>query len=153
MTELKATRKAFWGNDYEITVDGHSLTRWDARTWRTGGAFELDGRGFEVRTNFLASRYELTDHSVGAEVAVAVAARAGRKHWKIEAESRTYEFERASFWRLEERLMIDGRPAGSIRRAHLQADETVATLPDLPRHVQVFALLVVLSGWDLAANA
>lgn len=104
-----------------------------------------------MKTNALASRYELADHTTGAEAALAT--KAGRKHWTIEAEGSTFEFARASFWRLENRLMIDGSPAGSIRRAHLQDDRTVADLPGLPRHLQVFALIVVLSGWDLAANA
>ncbi len=49
--------------------------------------------------------------------------------------------------------MIDGQPAGSIRRSHLWSGTTSASLPGLPLYLSVFALLVVLSGWDLAANS
>ncbi|MEU8404887.1 hypothetical protein AB0C19_01630 [Micromonospora sp. NPDC048842] len=60
-----------------------------------------------------------------------------------------YAFERASIFRLEERLIVDGRPAGSIRRKYLHSDVSHADLPGLPAPIQVFAVMVALSGWDL----
>jgi hypothetical protein len=150
MTELKATRTGFLSNDCEITEDGRVLTRWDARTWRAGGTFELGGHSYEIKANLPATRYELTHHATGEEIAVAT--HMGRKHWKIESEGSVYQFERVFSWRPREHLVADGRPVGSISRAHLFHRDTVATLPGLPRHIQVFALLIVLSGWELAAN-
>ncbi|MFG1996307.1 hypothetical protein ACGFJ7_40655 [Actinoplanes sp. NPDC048988] len=50
--------------------------------------------------------------------------------------------------------MIDGEPAGSIRRERLDSDVSYADLPARPPARQVFAFMVVLAGWDVAdANA
>src|SRR5687768_18335867 len=56
---LEAKRAGFWKGDYELSADGRPLTRWDAKTWRGGGSFELDGRRYEVRAVRFGSRYEL----------------------------------------------------------------------------------------------
>jgi hypothetical protein len=147
---LEARRKGFWKGDYELNVDGRPLTRWDAKTWRTGGWFELDGRRYEVRANGWGTRYEMTDPT---GMPVAGAHRVGRKRWTVEAGGRTYGFERASFWRSEERLVADGRPVGSVRRVSAWRGDAVADLPGLPLPVQVFVFTVVLTAWDAAATA
>ena len=54
---------------------------------------------------------------------------------------------------MEEHLIVDGQPVGSVKRANLFRDDAVAELPGLPLYLQVFTLLVVLSGWDIAAAA
>ncbi|MFG1605888.1 hypothetical protein [Actinoplanes sp. NPDC049265] len=151
MTSLTATRPSFWKNDYELAVDGRVVTRWNAKFWRAGGSFELDGRTYEVRTNAWATRYEMTDQPTG--VLMATAERVGRKRWTITADGRTYAFQRGSVWRLEQLLILDGHPAGSIRRPYLRPGTAEADLPGLPPHVQIFAFLVVLSGWDQASAA
>jgi hypothetical protein len=71
----------------------------------------------------------------------------------VEAEGRTYTFERASFWRSEERLVLDGRPVGTVRRVGAFRGDAVADLPGLPLPLQVFVFTVVLSAWDAAATA
>jgi hypothetical protein len=147
---LEARRKGFWKGDYELSVDGRPLTRWDAKTWRSGGSFTLDGRHYEVRANGWGTRYEMTDQT---GMPVAVATRVGRKRWTVEAEGRTYSFERASFWRSEERLVENGRPVGTVKRVSPFRGDAVADLPGLPIPVQVFAFTVVLSAWDAAAAA
>ena len=147
---LEARRKGFWKGDYELSVDGRPLTRWDAKTWRSGGSFTLDGRRYEVRANGWGTRYEMSDQ-IG--MAVAEANRVGRKRWTVEAGGRTYTFERASFWRSEERLVADGRPVGTVKRVSAFRGDAVADLPGLPLPVQVFAFTVVLSAWDAAAAA
>ncbi|MBU2664551.1 hypothetical protein KOI35_13695 [Actinoplanes bogorensis] len=151
MTALKAVRTGRWKNDYELTLDERPPIEWNSRTWSPGGEFDLDGRTYSVRSNAPATRYELVDQLTGAEVAAA--GRVGRKNWSISSEGRTYDFQRASLWRLDEQLIVDGRPAGGIRRSALHRDDAEADLPGLPPHVQVFALMVVLAGWDQAAAA
>ena len=147
---LAAKRAGFWKGDYELNLDGRPLTRWDARTWRGGGSFELEGRRYEVRAVRFGTRYELLD-PVG--MPLAVANRVGRKRWNVEAEGRTFTFERASFWRNEERLVVDGRPVGTVRRLGAFRGDAVADLPGLPLPLQVFVFTVVLSAWDAAAGA
>jgi len=147
---LEAKRAGFWKGDYELSADGRPLTVWNARVWRGGGTFDLEGRRYEVRAVRFGSRYEFRDQT---GMPLAVANRVGRKRWNVEAEGRTYTFERASLWRSEERLVVDGRPAGTIRRLGTFRSEAVADLPGLSLPLQVFVFTVVLSAWDAAAAA
>lgn len=147
---LEAKRAGFWKGDYELSADGRPLTRWDAKAWRGGGSFELDGRRYEVRAVRFGSRYELVDQT---GMPLAAANRVGRKRWNVEAEGRTYTFERASFWRNDERLVVDDREAGTIRRLGAFRSDAVADLPGLSVPLQVFVFTVVLSAWDAAAAA
>jgi len=84
---------------------------------------------------------------------VAIADRVGRENWTVESDGRTHAFERDSIWRLEERFIVDGEQAGVVRRAGPDSGEASADLPGLSLPAQVFVLLVVLAGWDLAAAA
>lgn len=147
---LKAKRTRSWKGGYDISVDGEPLLRWDPKTWSVGGSFTLDDASYEVRTNAFATRYEMTD-SDGAPIAVAE--RVGRKSWTVRADGQTYTFERGSIWRQDQRLLVGGQQVGTIRRTSAWSGEAVAELPGLPLLVQVFVLLVVLSGWDMATNA
>ncbi|XVV14977.1 hypothetical protein ACQP2X_11755 [Actinoplanes sp. CA-131856] len=144
---LTARRKGLWTTDYEISADGRRLTEWDGKTFNNGGSFELDARTYTVTAGALLTRWELAD---GTGQPVAVAEHVGRKRWTIMSQARTYTFERASIWRLEERLIVDGEPAGSIRRERLDSDLSYADLPALPQALQVFAFMVALAGWDVA---
>jgi hypothetical protein len=72
----------------------------------------------------------------------------GRKSWTVEADGRTYEFRRASWWRQEEELHSGGLPVGSVRRKSIWRGDAVADLPGLPLPVEVFVLAVVLTKWD-----
>ncbi|WP_051571062.1 hypothetical protein [Cryptosporangium arvum] len=147
---LHAKQSGLLRSDYEISLDDQPLAHWDAKNWRAGGSFTLDDRTYEVRSDVLATRFELIDPT-GASVAIAD--RVGRKHWSVEADGRVHTFERHSAWRLEERLVADGTPVGSVRRSNLWSDEATAELPSLPLPLQVFVLFVVLSGWDILASA
>ena len=146
---LAAKRAGFWRGDYELSAGGRPLTRWNARIWRGGGTFDIEGRRYEVRAVRFGSRYEFRDRT---GMPLAVANRVGRKRWNVEAEGRTYTFERASFWRSEERLVVDGRPVGTVRRLGAFRGDAVADLPGLPLPLQVFVFTVVLSAWDAAAG-
>jgi hypothetical protein len=147
---LEARKVSLWRNRYDIVADGRSLATWDGRVWRNGGSFDLAGRHYEVTSNLLGSRFELTDQ-VG--MTVAAAERVGRKRWTVESGGRTYRFQRASWWRSEESLVVDGRTVGSVRRTRPWRGDAVADLPDLPLPVQVFVLAVVLTMWDAQAAA
>jgi len=58
---LEARRVSLWRNRYEIVADGRPLARWDGRTWRNGGTFELAGRRHDVKSNAWGTRFEMTD--------------------------------------------------------------------------------------------
>jgi hypothetical protein len=145
---LQARKISMWRDRYEIAADGRTLATWEGRLWRTGGTFDLAGRHYDVRSNALGSRYEMTDQ-VG--VGVASADRVGRKRWTVTADGRTYAFQRASWWRSEEVLVVDGRRMGTVRRVRAWRGDAVADLPGLSLPVQVFVLVVVLTMWDAQA--
>ena len=147
---LEARRVSLWRNRYEIVADGQPLAMWDGRVWRNGGTFDLAGRRYDVKSNVWGTRFEMTDE---AGIIVATADRVGRKRWTVQASSRTYRFQRASWWRSEELLVADGRPVGSVRRVSHWRSDAVADLPDLPLPLQIFVVAVVLSMWDAEAAA
>lgn len=147
---LEARKVSLWRNRYEIVADGQSLAMWEGRVWRSGGAFELAGRRYDVNSNVRGTRFEMTDE---ASMTAATADRVGRKRWTVEASGRTYRFQRVSWWRSEELLVADGRPVGSVRRVSRWRGDAVADLPDLSLPLQVFVVVVVLTMWDAQAAA
>ena len=146
---IEAHRRSIWAGSYDLVVDGRPLTSFDRSTWRTGGRFELDGRGYELRSNLWASTYTLVADDGSP---VATANRVGRKEWTVEAGSTTHTFRRVSAWRHEEELHVGGQRVGSVRRTSVWGGDAVADLPGLPPVVAVFALAVLLTSWDLASS-
>lgn len=147
---LMARRVSAWRTRYELVADGQPVATWDGRVWRGGGAFELAGRWYDVKSNLWGTRFEMTDET---GMLVAMADRVGRRRWRVQAGARTYQFQRASWWRSEELLIADGRSMGSVRRVSWWRSGAVADLPDLPLPVQVFVLVVVLTTWHTQAAA
>ena len=147
---LEATKPSIWRNNYDITVDGRPLARWEGSLWKAGGTFELDGRRYHVRSNMWGSTYGMADDD---DTAVATADRVGRKRWTVEADGLTYAFQRPSLWRSEEELLSEGRRVGSVTRTSIWRSDAVADLPGLPLPVQVFVLVVVLTTWDQDASS
>ena len=147
---LEAKKASVWKNRYDIIADGRLLATWDASSWKAGGTVELGGRRYEVRANMWGSKYGMVDQD---GTPIASADRVGRKNWTVEADGRTYEFHRASMWRQEEELHLEGRRVGSVRRKSMWRGDVVVDLPGLPPTVAVFVLAVVITMWDRAAAA
>lgn len=108
-----------------------------------------------MRRSGWGPRYAMIDQ-FGTTVATATGV--GRKHWRVEAGGRAYEFQREPWWRRDQLLIRDGRPVGSVRRLGAWRGDAVAVLPGLPLYVQVFVLVVMLIRWQpspaaLAASA
>src|SRR3954447_1333758 len=104
---LTAERIGAWRGRYRSPADGERVSVWDPSWWRTGGAFEVDGRHYQVRANGWGTKYRLLDET-GAELAVVE--RAGRKRWTVRAGAQTYEFRRASFWGNRQEMLDNGTP-------------------------------------------
>lgn len=147
---LIAVRTAFWTSRYEVRDGGRPVTTWDARMWRSGGDFTLDGRRFSVRSNAWGNRYVMTGDD-GAEVAVAD--RVGRKHWTVEAGGQAYRFQRASIWSGAQELHNAAGPVGSVRRTSVWGGDVAVDLPGLPLPVQIFVMGVVISMWNAQSAA
>jgi hypothetical protein len=147
---LEARHASFWNRTYNITVDGTSVVTWKGSMWKSGGQFEVGGRQYRVTSNAFATRYEMVDQT---GMVVASAKRVGRKNWTVEAEGRTHQFRRASMWREEQELLVDGQRVGSVRRPSMWRTDAIADLPTLPLATQIFVLCVVLTMWDNAATA
>lgn len=84
---------------------------------------------------------------------VATAGKVIRRQWTVVAGGREYGFRRTSWWRQQFDLLLDGRPAGFVRRPSGWRSTVEAELPTMPLPAQVFALAVALTTWDNAAAA
>jgi hypothetical protein len=71
----------------------------------------------------------------------------------VTAGGRTYQFQRASIWRGEERLIVNEQPVGAVRRTSVWRGHAVADLPGLSLPVQAFVLVGVLTMWDASGAA
>ena len=143
---LRATRAGLLSTRYEITCDDAALCTWKPSGFIGGGAFELEGRRYDVaRGGWTGRRYRLRDES-GALVALADGV--GRLSWTLETGGVTHEFERPSPFRRDQLLVRDGEPVGAVRRTSAWWGEAEAELPGLPLAVQVFVLVSLLAVWD-----
>jgi hypothetical protein len=147
---LVARKTSVWRSRYDVLVDGRTIATWDGALWKSGGAFELDGRRYHVNGNAWGNRFSMMD-SYGNRVASAD--RVGRKRWTVEAAGQTYHFRRASPWSNEQELHVGGARVGSVRRTSFWRGEVAADLPGLPLPVQMFVLGVVITMWDAQASA
>jgi hypothetical protein len=147
---LEARRASLWNRTYNITVDGVSVVTWKGSLWKSGGQFEVGGRRYQVTSNAFATSYQMVDQT---GMVVATATRVLRKNWTVEAEGRTHQFRRASVWREEQELLVDGERVGSVRRLSMWRTDAIADLPTLPLATQIFVLCVVLTMWDNNAAA
>jgi hypothetical protein len=145
---LNAEKPSVWRSSYDISEDGRHIARWEPSWWKSGGAFKLDGLRYGVRGNAWGSRFDLIG-PLGEPLASA--RRVGRKRWAVDADDRTYQFRRASIWRQDQELVLDGRAVGYVRRPSAWRSSAVADLPSLPLPVQVFVVCVVLAMWNAAA--
>jgi hypothetical protein len=147
---LEARRIGAFSARRDILLDGRPLTRWDGSWWRSGGVFSLDGQRHQVISNFWGTEFTMTDQTGGV---VATAGKLGRRQWTLITGGRTYQFRRASWWRQQEDLVLDGRPVGSVRMTSLWRGRAQADLPELPLPVQVFVLAIVFTMWEAEAAA
>ena len=147
---MEAHKISMWRSRYQVLDRGRDVTVWDSSMWRSGGAFQLDGQRYQVRSNAWGNKYMMTD-DFGA--VLAAADRVGRKRWTVEAGGATYHFRRKGFWGNEEELMLGDHPAGSVRRTSWWRGDVAVDLPTLPLPVRVFVLGVVISMWDAQAAA
>jgi hypothetical protein len=143
---LRASRVGLLSTRYDITCDGTSICTWKPSRFIGGGAFELDGRRYDVaRGGWTGRRYRLRDES---GTILAVADGVGRVAWTLETEGVTHAFERPSPVRRDQVLMRDGEPVGMVRPTSAWWGEAEADLPGLPLAVQIFVLVSLLSVWD-----
>jgi hypothetical protein len=143
---LRASRVGLLSTRYEIRRDEAVLCMWKPSAFFGGGAFVLDGAGFEVaRGGWTGRRYRLLDE---AGELVALADGVGRMAWTLETGGVTYDVERTSLFRNEHVFLDGGEPAGTVRRTSAWFGEAEADLPGLPLPVQVFVLVSLLSVWD-----
>lgn len=129
---------------YDIVAAGDPIATWHESAWMTGGTLEWGGRRYLVCASLSSGTVSMGE---GGRPPIATAHGIGRKNWTIEAEGTTYHFRRAAPWRQEERLRVDGRRVGSVRRTSIVRGNAAADLPGLPLAVEIFAVAVVLTMW------
>lgn len=146
---LTARQTDFWGNTFEIGLDGQTLTTFKAKQWGNGVRFTLHGLEHELRSNAWGTRYEL----LAGGAVLASADRVGRKDWTLVVDGHSHQFQRVSFWKRDQALVVGSEQVGTVRRTSAWKTEGVAELPTLPLPVRVFALAVVLTMWQAADRA
>jgi len=148
---LEGRRTGIWSDHYGLLLDGRPVGTWKRRAFRGGGTLVLEGRTYNVTSNFFGTGFQLVDTN-GEGLAVANSVR--RKRWMVEAGYREYHFERTSFWRLTFAYLAGERAVGNVgpisgsRRSDYAAD-----LPDVPLPIQGFALAIVLSLRDIRRSS
>lgn len=142
---LRAERTSVWRRDYEFTLDGVPVSTFSSHWWRSGGQIQVEGREYRIGSTVWGRTYTMTD---SAGTVVATAERAGRKHWTVTADGRSYRFRRASVRSSEQHLVEGDRTAGTIRRSSWWRGGAEATLPGLSLPAQLFVVAVVLSVWE-----
>ncbi|WP_020521699.1 hypothetical protein [Catelliglobosispora koreensis] len=147
---LTITRPSAWRSQYEIHSRGRLLATWKKETWKAGGEIVIGQQSYVVRSSVWGNKHTLIDQGGGE---LALADRVGRKRWTIASGAHLYQFQRASLWRADQQLLINGQPKGYIRRASGWRFGAEAELSALPLPVQIFAVAVVLSLWEQAAAA
>ncbi|MEU4242542.1 hypothetical protein [Actinoplanes sp. NPDC026619] len=147
---LVAERVSMWRGRYRMVADGREIATWDPSWWRTGGDFEVDGHRFGVRANGWGTKYRMLDEA-GNEVALVE--RAGRKHWSVRADGRTYEFRRASMWGNQQEMLLDGVTVGSMRRTSGWTGAIEADLPGMPLPLQIFVVGAQIARWQAEQSA
>jgi hypothetical protein len=147
---LTAEKTSLWRGRYDILADGRPVAVWDPSWWRNGGSFEVDGHQFQVRANGWGTKYRMLDEA-GNEVALVE--RAGRKHWSVRADGRTYEFRRAAMLGNRQEMLADGVKVGSLRRTSAWSGAIEADLPGLPVPIQIFVIGVQIAIWQAQQSA
>ena len=145
---IQARKVSLWSGRYDILADGAQVGSWEKSGSATGGALQWEGRRYHVRASLSGGTASMSAPG-GAQIARAHDV--GRKRWTIDADGVTYAFHRAPPWRQEERLQVQGRAVGSVRRTSILRGDTAADLPGLPVPVALFALTLVLTVWDATA--
>jgi hypothetical protein len=143
---LRASRTGV--GSYEITCDDRPVCTWKPKVFLRAGTFVLDGRRYDVARGWIGHRYRLLDDAGGL---VAEADGVGGLTWTLEISGETdgvrHTFQRPSLFRRDQMLVVDGAPAGTVRRTSVWRDEVEADLPGLPLLVQVFVLVSLLAVW------
>lgn len=142
---IQARKVSIWTGAYEFVEDGRRVAIWEKSLWTTGGRVDWNGRRFTVRVNLLGGPSTMVE--AGGQ-RVGTAHGVGRKSWTIEADGTTYQFRSALTWRHEEQLHDQGRRLGAVRRTSIWRDDASSNLPGLPRPVELFALVLVLTTWE-----
>jgi hypothetical protein len=148
---LEGRRTGTWSDHYGLLLDGEPVGSWKRRAFRGGGTLVLEGRTYNVTSNFFGTGYQLLDPNGEG---LAVANSVSRKRWMVEAGYREYQFARTSFWRLTFAYLVGDREAGNVspisgsRRSDYAAD-----LPDVPVPIQGFVLAIVLSLRDIRRSS
>jgi hypothetical protein len=145
---IQARRVSVWHGRYDITMDGQPVAMWQKSDSRTGGTLEWESRRYLMLASLMGGTASLT--AAGGPL-IATAHDVGRARWTIHADGTTYAFRRGAPWRQEEKLLVQGRHVGSIKRTNIVRGNTAADLPEIPLVVELFALTLVLTVWDATA--
>jgi hypothetical protein len=148
MLEIK--RISTWKRGYSVSSRGRSLATWKPTGWGMSGTLTLDRREHHIKASAWGTRFTLLGRD---ETVIATATGVGRKRWRLQTSTQVYDFQRASIWRSEISLLLNGRPIGHIKRTSAWRGDAVADLPDVPQLIAVFAAIVTVTNWDAAAAA
>ena len=133
------------GSRYAVREDGEPLTELSLRNLREGGDCTLGGVPYTLRREGAAGDFVMQEPG-GVEAARARKPSAFKRRFELRYPAGTLRVESASGWGKSYRVLgADGGQIGEVRRRSLWRRQVDAALPDeVPRHVQVFVLFLVL---------
>lgn len=146
MSELEAWPKHPFSWSFHVAVDGDVVTTLDVTWLQSGGAFDLDGKHYDLVRAPNFGDFQLVG-PMGVEASAAkpsalvrrYAVEYGRRRWTLEAAHPiTRRF----------RLIEDGAVIGEVVPNSLISHRCRMNWPDeVPRQVQVFLLWLVVLQW------
>lgn len=152
MAEMRASPQHLFSWTFDVAFDGDVATTLELAWFRSSGAFELDGRRYDLVRAPNFGEFQLT----GPTGVIASAAKhsAFVRRYAIEYGRRRLTLEAASVFTRRFVLLEDGRSVGEVAPTAPFSRRCRLTVPDdMPLSVHVFLLWLVVLQWRRTAQS
>ena len=148
---LKVVPKSWWSYTFSVTDGGRPVAQAVNRScWRDKAELQVEGAAYTARRDKSSFILE----SAGAPIARAERPRRWFREFVIEHSGRRYLLRRRSAFRRQYLLLEGSTRAGSITPGGLFGRKAAVELPpDVPLHLQIFIIWIVMTLWKHDDNA
>lgn len=143
---LTARRTRWWSVRYELAQDGVVEATWTWSRMGRSGALTVGGRTIAASaSSWTGRRFRF----VGPDGrVVAEGDRVGSAGWDLHTPDGEHRFERRSYLRRDQSLVVDGVETGSVSRISAFSSDVAADLPTLPAATRLCVVAALLTVWD-----